>query len=135
MVTDLFSGNKVFVAYELHVLLAFGAEFNTVGGGAVFVAFVNGANGRFHGSVPLGDQFFFLFGWQVLSIQPRPEGCFGGLHGGKRFSGGANHNGVLARNIDDAFGLVLFVGTMDNHVRTDGGKYHRQDYNRDDDND
>ena len=96
MVADLLAGNKVFVAHELHVFLALGAEFDAVGGGAVLVAFVDGADGGFHRGVPLGDEFLFLFGRQVLRVEPGPERCLGGLYCSKRFAGGAYDNGVLA---------------------------------------
>ena len=50
-------------------------------------------------------------------------------------SSGANDYGVLAGNVDNSLRFVLFVGTMDNHIRANGGEYHGQDDNRYDDND
>ena len=63
-----------------------------------------------------------LAGTEVKSI--RGGKCIGGLYGGKGFAGGAYHDGVLARNIDNSFWFVLFVGAMDNHIRADSGEYY-----------
>ena len=65
VVADLFAGNEVVFAGELHVVLALGAKFNAVGDGTVLVALINGADGCLYALVPLADVLFPLFGGKL----------------------------------------------------------------------
>ena len=135
VVADLFAGDKIVFVYKFAVVLALGANFYSVGGGAVCVALVDGADSLFYGFVPLADEFFPCFGGEVLRLEPGPKRCFRGLDCCQAFPRRPADGRVLARYIDDGLCLFLVVGIVHDNVGAYGSQDERQYYNRDDDDD
>ena len=135
VVADLFAGDKIVFVYKFAVVLAFGAYRYPVGGGAVFVAFVDGADGLFHGFVPLADELFSRLRSEVLSFEPRPERGFRGFDRYQTLLCRTIDDRILARHVNNGLGFFFLVGIVHDNVGAYGGQDERQYYNRDDDDD